>query len=330
MNSIIQYIIPALLLVFTQAFAQNNNTADSLIREGIRLSNAGQNQQALSNYQQALKLDPYNAKALYQVGFLLHSNARDQEAIPYLQKLSTASGTYAVNGLNLLGSIYDNSKQPDKAIQTYQAAIKIDPQNRELFYNVAIAYYKEQKFPEAESSLASALKIDPTHALTHRMYALAAFHQGKNAVCILAFCNFLLLDPQSSQALEAYTNIERIFAGSAAIKVTKPGVYTYDKYIVQAEVASKKAPTSADRTLIKFKTLFTLIGESAGKQTNKDFFSSFYADYFYKLAQSDNMPAFSHMVSLSANKQVNSAWLTEHAQELGNLTNWVTATTHGL
>lgn len=312
-----------LLLLSGYAFAQANPTyiADSLLNEGSRLGKAGKYAEAINNYQQALKLKPNNEKALCQFGFLLHAAGKDAEAIPYLQKLTGGTGSYAVNGLNLLGSIYDNSKQTDKAIETYTSALKIDPKNRELYYNIALAYYKELKFAAAEENLASALKIDPSNALTHRMYALTAFHQGKNAVCILAFCNFLLLDPQSPQALEAYTNIERIFAGSAGIKVTKPGVYTYDRYIAQAEAASKKA--TSDRTELKFKTLFTLISEAAQKQGSKDFFSSFYADYFYKLAQSPNMAAFSHTISLSATKEANSKWLNEHQQEVDNLKKWM-------
>jgi len=319
--------IPFLLLSgYTFGQATHNNRADSLLSKASTFGKAGKYAEAISNYQQALTLEPNNEKALCQFGFLLHTAGKDAEAIPYLQKLTSCTSTYAVNGLNLLGSIYDNSKQTDKAIATYTAALKIDPKNRELYYNVALAYYKELKFAAAEDNLASALKIDPSNALTHRMYALAAFHQGKNAACILAFCNFLLLDPQSPQALEAYTNIERIFAGSAGVKATKPGVYAYDKYIVQAEAASKKA--TSDRIEAKFKTLFTLIGEAAQKQGSKDFFSTFYADYFHKLAQSPNMPSFSHTISLSVAKEANSKWLTEHQQEVDSLKKWMEENGH--
>ena len=64
-------------------------------------------------------------------------------------------------------------------------------------------------------------------------------------------------------------------------------------------------------------------------KTNKTFFEQFFAAYFYKLAQSDNMPAFAHMVDATANKEANDKWAAENAQQVTALSDWLQKTERG-
>jgi hypothetical protein len=72
--------------------------------------------------------------------------------------------------------------------------------------------------------------------------------------------------------------------------------------------------------------IFTEGGELAAKKKEKDFFWKFYIDYFYKLAQSDNMQAFTRLISLSGFHDDNLKWFKDNGDKLKALSNWVANT----
>lgn len=69
-------------------------------------------------------------------------------------------------------------------------------------------------------------------------------------------------------------------------------------------------------------SIFTEGGELAEKRKEKDFFWKYYVDYFYQLAKSGNMPAFTRLISLSAYHDENVKWLKENDAQLKALSNW--------
>ncbi len=72
--------------------------------------------------------------------------------------------------------------------------------------------------------------------------------------------------------------------------------------------------------------IFAMAGELTDKKTEKDFFEKFYADYFYQLSQSTNMPAFTRLISLSANKDSNAKWMSDNENLVKELDNWIATT----
>ena len=75
----------------------------------------------------------------------------------------------------------------------------------------------------------------------------------------------------------------------------------------------------------QLKTIFGIAGELSAKKTDKDFFWKFYADYFYQLSKSEQMPVFTRLITVSVNQQENLAWFKEHPTELKAFEAWVRA-----
>ena len=77
----------------------------------------------------------------------------------------------------------------------------------------------------------------------------------------------------------------------------------------------------------ELKSIFTIAaGETSDGKTDKSFYDKFFAGYFYKLAKSDNMPAFTRLISLSTNKEANTKWMSDNDQLVKQLDNWVATT----
>ncbi|MDB5032022.1 tetratricopeptide repeat protein [Mucilaginibacter sp.] len=246
----------------------------------------------------------------YKTALSLINANKGKEGIPYLEKVIKTSSAYTAAAYSLLGGVYDNDYQSEKAIAVYKDALKAYPQDQSLHYNLGLAYFRGKQYGNAEAEAIEAIKLDPKHANSQRMYALVTFHQNKRVNALLGFCSFLLLEPNTPRSAEAYTNMQSILKGGtlkedgtgilAAADIKERATLNAGLTVITTSAQAKKL-TGNDLLEYELKAIFTLAGQLAEKKTDKTFFDKFYAAYFYKLAQSSNMPAFAKLV---ANKEM--------------------------
>lgn len=329
-----------LLIIASRATAQDN-AALTLIKQGIQLHDQGKYPQAIEKYQQALKIDPNNMQAEFEMSFSLYASGKGTDAITHLQNLIDKKDPLSAQAYDLLGSIYDDNKEVDKAITAYQQGIKADPKYQRLRYNLALAYLRQGKYPEAELSAIEAIKLDPKHASSQQLYATAALNQNKTLCALLGYCSFLMLEPQTKRSTEAYQQIDQIFKAAGDKKEITITLDKDSKNISPISMATasislaasakkameeKKAGTPAELLATELNMVFKTLGMESSKQAKKDFFWTFYASYFYKLSQTNNMPAFARLISLSGNPEENLTWFKDHPDELKLLDAWAKST----
>ncbi|RYE22937.1 MAG: tetratricopeptide repeat protein [Sphingobacteriales bacterium] len=325
MKPTLKHFITLIVLTFTlTSYAQD---ARSLVKEGITLNNAKQYAGAIEKYKAALSLEPDNATANYQIAFTLNTTGKATDALPYLQKVVAADASPAViaSAYGLMGSIYDKTAQPQKAVECYLQAIKTDPANYMTHYNLGLTYFRIRQYAEAEKSALAALAIDPKHNESIRLYALVTFHQDKRAAALMALCRYLSLVPAGPKSTEAYGNLQSILKGGAlkAEPGVKPPVADaqtreLNRAITTAVNTVDKQKYTSPATLLskQLSVLFTQLGPIVEKQTaNTPFFSGLAAQY-YQLAQTDRMMAFANFISQSGDKSA-AAWVKAHSDIMG-------------
>ena len=322
------------------ASAQDNSPVPDLIKQGVQLNDQGNYAGAIEKYNEALKTDPDNAQANYEMGFSLFASGKGDEAVSYVEKTIKVSNNLSLtaSSYDLLGSIYDQAKKSDKAIEAYKKGIAINPKYQRLYYNLGIAQFRNKQFAEAEASAIEAIKLDPKHASSQRMYALVTFHQNKRVNALMAFCNFLMLEPQGPRSAEAYNNIQHILQGgvlkdvngNSTILLSPKGNQENETLNLSISMtvlsAQKNKLTGMQMLEYEFKHIFMIAGELGEKKTDKSFFDKFYVDYFYKLAQTNNMTAFTRLVSASANNDDYNKWMSDNDQLVKELNNWIATT----
>lgn len=255
----------------------------------------------------------------YKTALGLVNNNKGTEGIPYLEKVIKSNSNYTNAAYVLLGSIYDKGNEPQKAIATYKEGLKAFPQDQTLNFNLGIACFRDKQYAQAELAAIEAIKIDPKQANSQRLYGLVTFHQNKRANALLAFCNFLLLDPNGDKSDEAITNMQSILKGGVlkadgvATKLSAADAQENAKFnaIISASITSGKAQKLSGDALLEYqlKTIFMQVGKVSASKSSKNFFDTFYADYFYKLAQSGNLPAFVKVVTTKNLNPALSSWL---------------------
>lgn len=286
-----------MIAVSCKAFAQNNEEARALVKEGVKLNDEKNYTGAIEKYNQALKLDTGNLYADYQLAYSLFLWDKGKDGIPYLEKVIKSDSKLNAAAYDLLGLIY----------------------------------FKNKQYAEAEKNAIEAIKLDPKHASTQRMYALVSFHQNKRAQALLGFCSFILLEPNTARSAEAYGNIQHILQGGAlkpepgevAPHVADANANALNQAITQAvaDFSKRRYASAGDLLTAELKAIFTNVGQMAEKQTGNDFFRKYMAAYFYQLAQSPNMPALARLVSLSTPESAK--WAKDNAQQMTDLDSWV-------
>ncbi|MDB5000031.1 MAG: tetratricopeptide repeat protein [Mucilaginibacter sp.] len=307
--------------------AQDTVLISDLIKQGQELNQQKNYTGAIEKYKSALKVEPENARANYEMAFALYLSGKGAEGIPYLEKAIKANtnAQLSAGAYSLLGSIYGGTNQLQKSIAAYVNGIKADSTNQRLYYNLGIAQYRAKQYSNAEKSFINALKLDTGYAASQRMYALVTFHQNKRAEALLGFCRFLMLEPNTTQSAEAFGNLQNILNGGSLKPEPgyKPSLTTkatadyQNKLLTKAlsGFATRRYASPSDLLTAQLKAVFTALGTMP-----KDRY--YFADYFYKLSQTEHLPTFARLISQKAYPE-NAKWLKDNTERVAELEKWI-------
>jgi len=317
------------VLLFSVAVQAQDADVAGLIKQGIQLNNQHDYAGAIEKYKLVLTAEPDNVQANYQLAFSLNASGKGTDGIPYLVKVTKANSNFTGPAFELLGGIYDSSHQPQQAIDAYKEGLKIKPGYQPLYFNLGIAYFRAKQFAEAEQAAIAAIKLDPKHANSQRLYGLVTFHQNKRTAALMGFCSYLLLEPEGPRSDEAYTNMQSILKGGP-LKTedakAEASTIALNRTLNAAIAKAKSGLTPADVLENQLKSIFEAVGQLAEKQAGNDFFRHYYADFFYSLSKTANMPAFARLMGLSADKEANKQWLQQNEDKRKALDAWIAAT----
>ncbi|MCS7263978.1 MAG: tetratricopeptide repeat protein [Armatimonadetes bacterium] len=114
-------------------------------------------------YEQVIKLDPNNATALNNYGYML---AELGERLDEAEKMINKAIKIQPNEpafWDSLGWVYFQRGDYKKAIQWVEKAVKAQPNDAELRYHLGMIYWKLGEREKAIKELKEAVKIDPRH-----------------------------------------------------------------------------------------------------------------------------------------------------------------------
>jgi tetratricopeptide (TPR) repeat protein len=109
--------------------------------------------EAKSEFEQELQIDPANAGAEYVLGELARQHQQWDDAIAHFSRASKLDAQFAEAFLGL-GVTLISAKRYSDAIPPLQTAIKLEPQNPDAHYNLATAYTRAGRKQDAEQEFA--------------------------------------------------------------------------------------------------------------------------------------------------------------------------------
>jgi Tfp pilus assembly protein PilF len=122
------------------------------------------------------------------------------EDISLLQKV-LKSDPGNLKALISLGNLYFDSNEPQKAIDMYGRALKINPANADVRTDMAIMYRNLKDYDRAEKELRQAASYDPKHANCRFNLGIILLHDKKDYKgAITAWEEFLKVEPPGERS----------------------------------------------------------------------------------------------------------------------------------
>ena len=328
-------LLLAFLFISFQALPQDNqNKLNEFISQGMKLHDLKKYDEAIASYKEALKLEPANPSANYELAFSLMGKGDTKAAIPYLEKVTKTKNNVSVSAYDMLGSIYDDMGQKDKAIEYFNKGIEADPTYQRIYFNAALTSVRMGKEKEALNYLVKALKLNPNHPSSHSLYAeLMAKSSTTKIDAILAYCNFLILEPTSQRSVSAYKNL-KVLMESGVSDSKKGNTISIGSGGDTEQNAANLSVSMSGLSLIipgisengkleqQLRSIFSSVGEISARKTDKSFCWLFYADYFGKIGKSEYMPLVAHIIGYTANEKENGKWIKDNEVQFVKFGKW--------
>ena len=161
---------------------------------GIALSADGKNEEAISHFKVAIKLNPTHTKAYNNLGLALFAERRNEEAITHYKMAIKLEPDYAP-AYNNLGNALSAELKIEEAIYHYEMAIKLNPDSAKAHYNLGNVLFNAKMTEEAIDYYKKAIRIRPNFAVAHNNLGNALAQKGEMKEAIDHYRETLKLKP---------------------------------------------------------------------------------------------------------------------------------------
>ncbi|MFL5344809.1 MAG: social motility TPR repeat lipoprotein Tgl [Hyalangium sp.] len=171
---------------------KEQQSADIHYNLGVQAQQAGKIQEALSEFQRAVELDPDNADAQNALGILLHlSFRRHSDAIEHYQKALEVRPNFSEARTNL-ANVYLDQGQYDEAIKLYEQVLNdmLYPTPFIAQGNLGWAYYKKGDTEKGLENIKAAVTLNPNFCLGFKNLGLIYEQTGNTDEACKAFGHY--------------------------------------------------------------------------------------------------------------------------------------------
>jgi len=182
------------LTAYEQAIRLDPNDAITYYNKGIALRNLQRYLEALAASEQALRLDPNVADYYNSKGIALRNLQRYAEALTAFEQALRLDPNYA-DYYNGKGLALSGLQRYVEALAVYDQAIRLDPNYAVAYYNKGVALRNLQRYVEALAVYDQAIRLNPNDADYYNSKGVALFNLKRYAEALAAFEQAIRLDP---------------------------------------------------------------------------------------------------------------------------------------
>jgi tetratricopeptide (TPR) repeat protein len=335
----------AICLLFVTQYLIAQGTAKEFINEGVALHDKGEYNNALLQYDQALRLEPANYMAMYEKSYSLMALKRYDDATDLLKKVLKDSKDPDIRKLCYVnyGSILDYQGEGKKSIKIYKEAIKEFPDEYLLYFNKGVTEQGMNETEDAVESFKDALRKNPYHASSHN--ALGRLVAGESRISgVLSMVSFLVIEPTSQRGKQNMELLNKLLMKGIEKKDDKNTVITIDAGLLDKKNKPKEddfssaefmlslmsandkvadslgAKTDADRLSYRFQLLIGMLDKEDKK--DKGFFKTFYVPMYAEMKEKNHVTTACYIALASSGKDDINQWLKDHKTEVENFYKW--------
>lgn len=324
------------IILFSSTLNAQTEIID-LVKEGIQYHDNGDYAKAIKTYEKALKIDPNSTLANYEISMSYFAKGDYKQAIKYSDMVLDQKKEYLLEAYINKGSSLDLLGKTKEAIKLFEKAIKETKGDYLLYFNLALTHYKLNDLTSAEENVIKAILDKPSHSSSHLMLAMINEQLGNRIPALLASHYFLMLEPNSKRSQSAYAILQKNFVGNVSKDPNKPNTINIsltpngDEQFAAAELmlsmleASKSIEENKNKTddelfIENTESFFKMMGELK-KEKNKEIWWTFYATFYYDLAQSEHLATYCKFITQCKNENSRN-WVNSHEEQVNSFVTW--------
>ncbi len=193
-----------------------HKTKEQWLDEGKTLLEAKVYEKALAACEQAIRLDPYDARAYHCKGKVFYALKRYEEALADYERAIQRDPTNA-SVYNDKGDALCELKRYEEALVAYERATQIDARSAHAYCGKGTVQRAREYYHEALATYEWAIQLDPNNAPAHRGQGVALRNLKRYKEALTAYERAIQLDPNHALAYlgkgAALSNLKR--AGEA-------------------------------------------------------------------------------------------------------------------
>lgn len=182
---------------YEQALRLNPKDPNVPVNLATALLRAGRFAEAVAYYEQALRIDPDDAIANYNTGAAWVRLGRPAEAARYFEQALRIAPDYAEAHVALGSALFDQGRVPE-AMEHWNRALAIKPGLSKAHYNIANALLSQDRLKEAIDHYRQAIETEPDFAEAHCNLGIALEKAGRTTEAVEHYEKAVLLRPDFS------------------------------------------------------------------------------------------------------------------------------------
>lgn len=209
--------------------AYEPNWAKWHFSRGSAYTRKGQDEQAVPEYEEAVRINPEFFEARFTLGWTLLEMGRDAEGMAQLEECLKLRPD-SLEAHTRLANAYMRQRKVAQALPHYTAAVELDPNNAVVRTNYGVALLHIGQAERATEQFAEALRIDPNDATAHASLGTYSLERGRVQTAIEHFQQAIRSDPKwvevrfrLGQALERAGRLKEAAAEYSEVLRLDPG-----------------------------------------------------------------------------------------------------------
>lgn len=151
-------VLVAVCMTAAACSSSPSGTPSQLIQKGLSAQQAGNLDQALTDYQAALAKQPKNVAALYDVGTVYQARNDTAQAASWFQRAISADQNFAPALYDL--GVIEAATNPTHAITLFQQAVDADPGDSSAWFNLGVLLYRQGQVAQGRADIKKSISLN--------------------------------------------------------------------------------------------------------------------------------------------------------------------------
>jgi len=177
----------------------------SLFNFALKMHQTGRLQDAFAAYHEILKFDPEHYESIHLIGVIYIQIKQPQKALPYLNRAIKYNNHFAAAYSNR-GRALEDLEDYNNALDDYNKAVLLEPNNISFIKNQINILRRQKNYSEALASISKILLLTPDDVEVLNNKGVILFDQKKYDEAIICYQRALALQPNFPECLSNYAN----------------------------------------------------------------------------------------------------------------------------